>query len=173
MSAEKFAKIFLPVKGRNICIGGEYRMDDCNYRTNRRSCYLLEYHLVLVSKYRRPVIRGRVKERLLEISYDILEDKWGCSISAINTDKDHIHVMFEASPQTQLSKLINNYKTVSSRILRKEFPEILNRYYRKPYFWSDSYFICTVSDRSHQMVLNYIRNQGMAPLTPPKRKPQF
>lgn len=109
-------------------------MDDCNYRTNRHSCYLLEYHLVLVSKYRRPVIRGRVKERLLEISYDILEDKWGCSISAINTDKDHIHVMFEASPQTQLSKLINNYKTVSSRILRKEFPEILNRYYRKPYF---------------------------------------
>lgn len=50
-------------------------MDDCKYRMNRHSCYLLEYHLVLVSKYRGSVIRGRIKERLLEISYDILEDK--------------------------------------------------------------------------------------------------
>lgn len=45
-------------------------MDVCKYRTNRHSCYLLEYHLVLVSKYKYPVMRGRIKERLLEIAYE-------------------------------------------------------------------------------------------------------
>ena len=77
----------------------------------------------------------------------------------MNSDTDHIHIMFEAPPQVQLSKLINNYKTVTSRILRKEFAEELSPYYWKPYFWSNSYFICTVSDRSHDIVQQYIRTQ--------------
>lgn len=137
-------------------------MKNVEYRTNRHSCYMLEYHLVVVTKYRHPVIDGEVKERLLNISHEIIEEKWKCKISAINTDEDHIHIMFEAPPQVQLSKLVNNYKTVTSRLLRKEFADILQKYYWKPYFWSDSYFICTVSDRSHQMISNYIKNQGMA-----------
>lgn len=56
--------------------------------------------------------------------------------------------------------LANNYKTVTSRYLRKEFEKELRPYYWKPYFWSDSYFICTVSDRTEEMVKRYIENQG-------------
>ena len=113
---------------------------------------MLEYHLVVVTKYRHPVIEGKLKERLIELSYNIIDEYWKCRITAINTDKDHIHIMFEAPPQVQLSKLANNYKTVTSRMLRKEFSTELSKYYWKPYFWSDSYFVCTVSDRTHDMV---------------------
>lgn len=130
------------------------------YRTNRHSCYSLEYHLVMVTKYRHPVITGGLKDSLIEISHSIIEGDWGCTIQAINTDEDHVHILFEAKPQTQLSKLVNNYKTVTSRLLRKEFADSLRSYYWKPYFWSDSYFICGVSDRSHKMVEIYIHNQG-------------
>ncbi|MBO6308480.1 MAG: IS200/IS605 family transposase [Oribacterium sp.] len=135
-------------------------MDNTQYRKNRHSCYSLEYHLVLVTKYRHPVITDDLKNRLIDITYSVIEKDWGCIISSVNTDKDHIHVLFEAKPQTQLSKLVNNYKTVSSRLLRKEFADFLKPYYWKPYFWSDSYFICTVSDRTHAMVKRYIRDQG-------------
>lgn len=90
----------------------------------------------------------------------IIEDYWKCGIHEINTDKDHIHILFESKPQVQLSKLVNNYKTVTSRCLRKEFAEELKPYYWKPYFWSDSYFICSVSDRSHAAVEAYIKDQG-------------
>ena len=135
-------------------------MSSVSYRTNRHSCYSLEYHLVIVTKYRHPVIAGDLRDRLIEISHSVIEDDWGCIISAVNTDKDHVHILFEAKPQTQLSKLVNNYKTVTSRLLRKEFAGFLKPYYWKPYFWSDSYFICTVSDRSHDMVEAYIHNQG-------------
>jgi putative transposase len=135
-------------------------MEKTMYKVNRHSCYSLEYHLVVVTKYRHPVIVGELQKRLIEIAHSIIENDWGCTISAINTDKDHIHILFEAKPQVQLSKLANNYKTVSSRLIRKEFADSLKPYYWKPYFWSDSYFVCTVSDRTHNMVEMYIHNQG-------------
>ena len=135
-------------------------MENIDYRRNRHSCYLLEYHLVVVTKYRHPVITGQIMTRLIELSKQIIEEYWECKISAINTDKDHIHIMFETKPQVQLSKLINNFKTVTSRRIRKEFADELKPFYWKPYFWSDSYFICTVSDRSRDIVEKYIVNQS-------------
>ena len=135
-------------------------MKNIDYRRNRHSCYLLEYHLVVVTKYRHPVITGQIKTRLIELSKQIIEEYWKCKISAINTDKDHIHIIFEAKPQIQLSKLINNFKTVTSRRIRKEFADELKPFYWKPYFWSDNYFICTVSDKSRDIVKKYIIDQS-------------
>lgn len=104
-------------------------MKDRGYHTNRHSCYMLEYHLVFVTKYRHPVITGTLKDRLLELTHHIFDNHWNCRVTAVNTDGDHIHIMFEAPPQVQLSKLINNYKTVTSRMLRKEFSRELSHYY--------------------------------------------
>ena len=128
-------------------------------RSNRHSIYDLEYHLVVVTKYRHPVLINDIANRLTEISYKIINNSFSCNIIEINTSLDHVHILFEAPPQVQLSKLINNYKTVTSRLLRKEFANFLQQYYWKPYFWSMSYFVCTVSDRSHENVKNYIETQ--------------
>ena len=131
-----------------------------NYHKNRHAVYLLQYHLVVVTKYRHPVIDGDVKDRLISLSHEIIEGHWKGEILEINTDHDHIHILFEISPQTQLSKLINNYKTVTSRLIRKEFSEELRPYYEKPYFWSDTYFISSVSDTSRKTIEQYIQAQG-------------
>lgn len=130
------------------------------YHKNRHAVYLLQYHLVVVTKYRHPVIDGDVKDRLISLSHEIIEEHWKGEILEINTDHDHIHILFEISPQTQLSKLINNYKTVTSRLIRKEFSEELRPYYEKPYFWSDTYFISSVSDTSRKTIEQYIQAQG-------------
>ena len=119
---------------------------------------LLEYHLVVVTKYRHPVLKGAIKVYLLDQTKTIF-DSWHCTIKAVNTDLDHIHILFEAPPQVQLSKLANNYKTVTSRLIRKNFSEQLKPYYWKPYFWSDSYFVCSVSDRTESAVKSYIDSQ--------------
>ena len=131
-----------------------------NYHKNRHAVYLLQYHLVVVTKYMHPVIDGDVKDRLISLSHEIIEEHWKGEILEINTDHDHIHILFEISPQTQLSKLINNYKTVTSRLIRKEFSEELRPYYEKPYFWSDTYFISSVSDTSRKTIEQYIQAQG-------------
>ena len=73
---------------------------------------------------------------------------------------DHIHIMFNSKPHINLANLVNSYKTVTSRLIRKNFSNELSNYYWKPYFWNRSYFISTVSDKSEDLIRNYIINQG-------------
>ena len=70
-----------------------------------------------------------------------------------------MHILFEAPPQVQLSKLINNLKTVTSRRLRKEFEEYISKYYWKPYFWSNSYLILSTGGAPLEIIKKYIENQ--------------
>ena len=100
-----------------------------SYKKNRHSCYDLSYHLIVVTKYRHPVIVGEIKDRLIELSYRMLEKNFPCEVLEINTDVDHIHIMFDAPPQVQLSALVNSYKTVTARLLRKEFQEQLSKFW--------------------------------------------
>lgn len=130
------------------------------YNRNRHAVYKLQYHLVVCTECRHPALVGSVSDRLIEISHDIIENRWKSEILEIETDSDHVHILFETSPQTQLSTLINNYKTVTSRLLRKEFSDTLEPYYWKPHFWSDTYFISSVSDTSEAVIRRYIQSQG-------------
>ena len=130
------------------------------YKTNRHSCYSLKYHLVVVTKYRHKCINKEVMNRLIEISNNIF-DKWNCSILEINGEADHLHILFEAPPQVQLSKLINNFKTVSSRLIRKDFAEYLSKFYSGPYFWSESYLVLSAGDNAiSDIVKQYIQSQA-------------
>lgn len=134
------------------------KLREDGYYTNRHSCFLLQYHLVLVTKYRHPVLTGRIRERLLEYTGQYFAER-DLVIHEMNTDADHIHILFDAPPQINLSDTINAYKSASSRRMRAEFEEELKPYYWKPYFWSLSYFIGTVSDRTTEAVKRYIQNQ--------------
>lgn len=78
----------------------------------------------------------------------------------MNTDIDHIHILFSVPPTVQLSKLVDNYKNVSSMLLRKHHAVFLSNYYWKAIFWSDSYFIGAVSDVTDEPVKIYIESQG-------------
>lgn len=129
------------------------------YYTNRHSCFLLQYHMVLVTKYRKPVLDGEVKDLIYKTIQDIFDEK-GLQILEINGEKDHIHILFEADPFTAPGELVNIVKTKTSRFARKKYGDtILKKYYWKPLFWSDSYFITTVSENSLQTVQEYIKNQ--------------
>ena len=86
--------------------------------------------------------------------------RMGCVLTEMNTQPDHIHILFEAPPQINLANFVNAFKAASSRMVRSNFPEEVSRFYWKPYFWSLSYFIATVSDRSADAVKKYIQNQG-------------
>ena len=91
---------------------------------------------------------------------DAVKEVTGVDFNEINSDEDHIHILFTAYPNMNLAKFVNAYKSASARYVRKENAEFLEKYYWKPYFWSSSYFICTVSDRSEAVIRQYIKNQG-------------
>lgn len=125
--------------------------------SNNHSVFLLNYHLVLVTKYRREVIDDGISERLKEIfnyickNYNITLEEW-------NHDYDHIHILFRAHPNSQLSKFINAYKSASSRLVKKEFPEIRKKLW-KEYFWARSFCLITTGGASIDTLKKYIENQ--------------
>ena len=129
-----------------------------DYYVNQHSCFLLQYHLVLVTKYRKKILVDKIREDLLKYTENYFKEQ-GLLLDEINTDEDHVHILFTAYPNMNLSKFVNAYKSASARFLRKENSEFLSSYYWKPYFWSNSYFICTVSDRTEEAVRRYIKNQ--------------
>ena len=131
-----------------------------SYYTNRHSCFLLQYHMVLVTKYRHPVLTGSIRNVVYEKVQSIFKDR-GLEILEFNGEADHIHILFEADPLTAPGELVNVVKTQTSRTVRKLYGDtLLKKWYWKPYFWSDSYFITTVSENSLQNVQIYIQSQG-------------
>ena len=85
---------------------------------NQHSVYILIYHLVLVIKYRRKVINEDIFDSLMVI-FDNIGFKYGIVVKEANWEVDHIHILFEAKPSTNLVKFINSYKSAGSRLIKK------------------------------------------------------
>ena len=128
------------------------------YYTNRHSCFLLQYHMVLVTKYRRPVLTGKIKDHVYNTIRTIFEER-GYNILEMNGEPDHIHILFEAGPDTAPMELANVVKTKTARFVRRDLPDEVNRTYWKQVFWTDSYFVTTVGTNSLAVVQDYIKNQ--------------
>ena len=136
------------------------KKENTDYYVHRHSCFLLQYHIVLVTKYRHPVLTGDVKDTVYERIHSIAEQRGFC-ILKIHGELEHIHILMEADAITSPAELANVLKTQTARRARKLYGEtLLKKYYWKPYFWSDSYFITTVSENSLKVVKQYIQNQG-------------
>ncbi|MFZ0369015.1 putative transposase [Halobacillus alkaliphilus] len=125
--------------------------------SNNHSVFLLYYHLVLVVKYRRHVIDDTIsnyaKDKFLSLS-----ENYNISLVEWNHDIDHIHILFKAHPNTELSKFINAYKSASSRLIKKEFPSVREKLW-KEMFWSRSFCLVTTGGSSIEVVKKYIENQ--------------
>lgn len=98
-------------------------------------------------------------ERLRVIIQETLE-KWSSELIEFNGEADHVHLLFQTNPTVQLSKLVNNLKTVSSRLIRKEFREHLSRIYWKPVFWHRSYCLISTGGVTIEVLRKYIEEQG-------------
>ena len=132
----------------------EYKLDKgCH------SVYSLQFHLVLVVKYRKKVLVGKLAERLKKMIEEIAQH-FGVEIIEQETDKDHIHILFSSRPTIMLSKFVNSLKSVTSRKLRREFPEVMKREVWGGKFWSPSYFIATTGQVKLEDVKKYVQSQG-------------
>lgn len=119
----------------------------------------LNYHLVLVTKYRRKCITAPMLERLKAICTELTE-KWDCELLEFNGEVDHVHLLLSLNPKVAPSVFVNNLKTVSSRLIRKDFGEELAKvYWKKPVFWSRSYCIITCGGAPLSVIQQYIEQQ--------------
>jgi len=126
--------------------------------SNNHSVFLLHYHLVLVVKYRREVFTDEISDFAKDMFIEIGE-KYNITLTEWNYDKDHIHILFKAHPNSELSKFINAYKSASSRLIKKNFPHIRKRLW-KEMFWSRSFCLLTTGGAPIAVIKKYIENQG-------------
>ena len=128
------------------------------YRKTQHSVYSITLHLVLVVKYRRDVIDDTISDRIRELFekigllYDVEIIEW-------NHDKDHVHTILSISPSTNLNKYVNAAKTASSRLIKKELPEIKSKLYQDS-LWTRGFYVNSTGSTQIEVVKNYILNQG-------------
>lgn len=125
---------------------------------NNHSVFKLYYHLILVVKYRKKIFDNEIcnyaESRFKEIS-----PKYGISLEEMNHNQDHMHILFKAKPNSDISKFINAYKSSTSRMIKKEFPRVKEQLW-KSMFWTKSYCLITSGGITTEVVKKYIETQG-------------
>ena len=139
-------------------IGSDVYME---LENNNHSVFLLYYHLVLVIKYRRNVIDEVISNRLKEI-FEYVSPNYNITLQEWNQDKDHVHILFKAHPNSELSKFINAYKSASSRLIKKDYPQLREVLWNES-FWSRSFCLLTTGGAPIEVIKRYIENQGEKP----------
>ena len=130
---------------------GITRSNHCVYDTH--------YHVVFPVKYRKALILQHVRDAILEIAKEI-EQRYDIAFENIGTDLDHIHLLCSFHPKYSGSQIVSMFKSITARQLFGRFPELRKDLWGGE-FWSDGYYIATVSQRGNwETVKRYVENQG-------------
>ena len=127
-------------------------------RRSSHSVTQLTYHIVLVTKYRRPVLTGPVEETVRNECRRILEH-FDCRVLEIETDVDHIHILTEMGPKYSLSEVMNVLKGVSARIARRDHGDRIGEILEGEKFWSPRYFAATTGGVTIVTLKQYVASQ--------------
>ncbi|HFJ9436129.1 IS200/IS605 family transposase [Bacillus thuringiensis] len=125
---------------------------------NNHSVFLLYYHLVLVVKYRRNVFDDDMSDYAKDM-FVRLSENYNITLVEWNHDVDHVHILFKAHPNTEMTKFINAYKSASSRLIKRDFPQVKKKLW-KEMFWSRSFCLLTTGGSPIDVVKTYIENQS-------------
>ena len=128
-----------------------------DFRRGRHSLSRLTVHLVCVTKYRREVFDAAALEWLQGHFAKVCETM-GCDLLACDGEADHLHAIIEYPPKVSISALVNALKGTSSRLLRKERPDIARRYC-DGVLWSPSYFAASTGGAPLDVVRRYVEQQ--------------
>ena len=126
-------------------------------RTGRHCVFNLHVHLVFVTKYRRDVFEKAHYATMRTIFEKVCTD-FEANLVEIDGETDHVHLLVAFPPKVSVSSLVNSLKGVSSRLLKKEHPELLKRYWRGT-LWTPSYFAASCGGAPIGIIRQYIEQQ--------------
>ncbi len=126
-------------------------------RHGRHCIFKMHVHLVFVAKYRRKVFDGDAIDRMRRMFSKVCEDI-EASLVEMDGEDNHVHLLVEYPPKLAVSVLVNSLKGVSSRLLRKERPDLRKRYW-KNVLWSPSYFASSCGGAPIGIIKQYIEQQ--------------
>ena len=133
---------------------------DHRYNRHNRRKYSLKVHMVLVTKYRKQLLKGAiaddVKQKILDIA-----NTHGYEIIAMETDKDRIHFWLSYDATDRVCDIVKIVKQETTYYLWQKYNSVLSKqYWKKKIFWSDCYFACSIGEVSSATIQKYIESQG-------------
>ena len=134
-----------------------------DYRKTSHAVYDLKYHVVWITKYRKPVLRGEIATRLRELI------RQTCGTLDVYIEKghiatDHIHLLVSVPPHVSVSDLLQHLKGRSSRRLLQEYSELERQFWGK-HLWARGYFAASSGNVTDEIIKQYIESQGQSPTT--------
>jgi len=134
-------------------------MQDRYTHKNRRK-FNLKAHIVLVTKYRKPLLVSDIDD-FLKRSCSYLAEQNSWNVIAMETDKDHIHILLEYDTTERVCDIISTLKQRTTHYLWIKYSKFLSHHYwKKHIFWSDGYFACSIGKVSTATIQKYIESQG-------------
>lgn len=134
-------------------------MDNRYNRKNHRK-YSLKVHIVIVTKYRKKILKDSIAEDVKQYILDIATEN-GYEILAMETDKDHIHFLIGYDCTDCVANIIKIVKQKTTYLLWQKYNRYLSKcYWKKKIFWSDGYFACSIGEVSTATIQRYIETQG-------------
>lgn len=132
----------------------KYQLDKSSH-----SVHSLQYHLVQCVKYKKDVFDNNkiidfLKQKIHEISI-----RFDVRVLNIECDKGYFYMIFKGKPKLDIPKYINTIKTITSREIKRKFPEVKKKLYREA-FWSRSYLLVTTGQVTLDVLKKYVENQG-------------
>ncbi len=125
------------------------------YNKDKHMVYSCQYHVIFCPKYRRPVLTGKIEERLKEIIYD-KQEEYQYKLLDMQIMPDHVHLLLDVNPKFGIYRVVSLIKGHTSKTLRDEFPELKRKL---PTLWTLSRFVSTVGAVSLETVIKYIEEQ--------------
>ena len=126
---------------------------------SRHATHLLHAHLVFVTKYRYNVLTGEHIEYLRTVFKETMEEMGG-TLEEFDGERNHVHLLIQYPPKWSISIIGNNLKGRSSRLLRRDMPDVKKRYWGDgSALWHRSYFAGSVGGAPLEIVKQYIQQQ--------------
>ena len=129
------------------------------YRKGSHTIYDIKYHIVWITKYRKPVMSGLVTNRCREIIRQVCKEN-EVEIVKGHISKDHVHLLVSVPPILSVSKLVQLMKGRSSRKLLMEDKNLQKQYWGQ-HLWARGYFVASSGNITDEMIKEYIENQDI------------
>jgi putative transposase len=129
------------------------------YKKSTHCVYDIKYHIVWITKYRKPVMVGAIAKRLQEIIRQVCSQN-EVEILSGHISKDHVHMLVSVPPHLSVSKLVQYMKGNSSHKLQMEHKE-LNKQYWGRHLWARGYFVASTGNVTDEIIAEYIQNQDI------------
>ena len=130
------------------------------YNHHNRRKYSLKAHIVLVTKYRKQLLKGSITDDVKQKIFDIANTR-GYEIIAMEADKDHLHFLISYDTTDRVCDIVKIVKQETTYYLWQKYGSFLSKqYWKKRIFWSDGYFACSIGEVSSATIQKYIESQG-------------